>query len=67
MDYVHYNPVKHGWVTAVKDWPFSTFNRWVRAGVYPLDWAGNGGQEAGGFGERSEFPHRQGFPAILLS
>jgi len=42
MDYVHINPVKHGWVAAVRDWPFSTFHRLVEAGVYPADWAGDG-------------------------
>lgn len=40
MDYIHFNPVKHGWVNAVKDWPYSTFHRWVRKGIYPPDWAG---------------------------
>ena len=40
MDYVHYNPVKHGWVKRVRDWPYSTFHRLVKQGVYPLDWAG---------------------------
>jgi putative transposase len=43
LDYLHYNPVKHGWVKQVKDWPYSTFHRWVRQGVYPLDWAGSEG------------------------
>lgn len=37
-DYIHYNPVKHGLVTAPKDWPYSTFHRYVRDGKYPLDW-----------------------------
>jgi putative transposase len=38
MDYVHYNPVKHGHVTAVREWPYSTFHRLVEAGLYPPDW-----------------------------
>ena len=38
IDYIHYNPVKHGWVTNVKDWPYSTFHRYVRQGVYPQNW-----------------------------
>jgi putative transposase len=42
IDYVHYNPVKHGYVAAVAHWPYSTFHRWVKAGVYPLDWGGEG-------------------------
>jgi REP-associated tyrosine transposase len=41
MDYVHYNPVKHGHVTAVAQWPYSTFHRWVKAGVYPVGWGGD--------------------------
>ncbi|GAA5161592.1 REP-associated tyrosine transposase [Viridibacterium curvum] len=40
MDYVHFNPVKHGLVRSVADWPHSTFHRLVRAGVYAADWAG---------------------------
>ncbi len=34
IDYLHFNPVKHGYVNTVKDWPYSTFNRYVREGVY---------------------------------
>jgi putative transposase len=42
LDYIHYNPVKHSLVTAPRDWPYSSFHRWVRKGVYPPDWgAGN--------------------------
>ena len=43
MAYVHINPVKHGLVKRVADWPYSTFHRLVNTGVYPLDWAGDGG------------------------
>ncbi len=39
MDYIHYNPVKHGHVARVADWPYSTFHRAVKSGQYPLDWA----------------------------
>ena len=38
MDYIHYNPVKHGYVTSVKDWPFSSFHRDIDAGVYNENW-----------------------------
>lgn len=44
MDYVHINPVKHGLVNRVADWPHSTFHRLVAQGIYPVDWAG--GSEA---------------------
>ncbi len=40
LDYIHYNPVKHGWAKQVKDWPYSTFHHWVSQGVYPLEWGG---------------------------
>jgi len=40
VDYCHINPLKHGLVAAVRDWPFSTFHHYVQAGIYPLDWAG---------------------------
>ncbi len=38
VEYIHYNPVKHGLVKAPKDWPYSSFHRYAREGVYPLDW-----------------------------
>jgi putative transposase len=40
MDYIHYNPVRHGHVERVGDWPYSTFHRCVRQGVYPEAWGG---------------------------
>lgn len=52
VDYIHYNPVKHGHVLRVKDWPYSTFHRYVRCGVYPHDWAGGGFEGVHGCGER---------------
>ena len=52
VDYVHYNPVKHGLVERVAAWPHSSFHRHVRLGWLPLDWAGGGAQDDGGkFGE----------------
>lgn len=41
VDYIHFNPVKHGLVTRVADWPWSSFHRYVRRGIYPLDWGGD--------------------------
>ena len=38
MDYLHWNPVKHGKVRQVADWPFSSFHRLAAAGIYPPDW-----------------------------
>jgi putative transposase len=54
IDYIHINPVKHGLVTRVRDWPYSSFHRMVKLGVYPQDWAGDVSQLGDGFfGERS--------------
>jgi putative transposase len=39
VEYVHRNPVKHGYVIRVRDWPYSSFHRYVRQGLYPVDWA----------------------------
>ncbi|EKM5066558.1 transposase [Cronobacter turicensis] len=41
MDYVYFNPVKHGWVRQACEWPFSSFHRDVARGLYPKTWAGN--------------------------
>ena len=40
VDYIHYNPVKHGLSKRVADWPYSSFYRYVRMGWLPEDWAG---------------------------
>ena len=40
VDYIHYNPVKHGLVSRVTDWPYSSFRRYVAAGWLDADWAG---------------------------
>jgi putative transposase len=47
MDYVHFNPVKHGHVAFAWDWPYSTFHRHMKAGLYPPDW---------GVGDVDDFP-----------
>jgi putative transposase len=41
LNYIHYNPVKHGLVENVADWPYSTFHRYVRHGLYPVNWGEN--------------------------
>ena len=51
MDYVHFNPVKHGLAAHPGEWPFSSFRRCVAAGLYPASWCG-GRDEPGDVGER---------------
>jgi putative transposase len=50
VEYCYINPVKHGLVTRVRDWPHSSFHRDVEAGVFPEDWAGDM-ESVGEFGE----------------
>lgn len=38
IDYIHFNPVKHGYVQRAADWPFSSFHRYMRLGILPADW-----------------------------
>ena len=38
VDYIHWNPVKHGLASRAIDWPYLTFTRFVSDGVYPNDW-----------------------------
>ena len=45
VDYIHYNPVKHGYVQRVQDWPHSSFHRYVRDVLLPLDWGDAGGPD----------------------
>lgn len=40
MNYVYINPLKHGLVNKVSDWPYSSFHRDVKRGLYTIDWAG---------------------------
>lgn len=37
-DYIHYNPVKHGLVKSVSDWPWSSFHRYMKMGYYEAGW-----------------------------
>jgi putative transposase len=52
VDYIHFNPVKHGYVDRAQDWPYSSFHRLVRTGAYPREWSGRDDDPDGGFGER---------------
>jgi putative transposase len=52
VDYCYINPVKHGLVKAVADWPYSSFHCDVKRGIYPANWAGiNIAIDEGEFGE----------------
>lgn len=38
VEYIHYNPVKHGYATSAMEWPYSSFQHYVAADIYPADW-----------------------------
>ncbi|OGT58807.1 MAG: hypothetical protein A3F14_04260 [Gammaproteobacteria bacterium RIFCSPHIGHO2_12_FULL_43_28] len=38
VNYIHYNPVKHGLVKSVRNWPYSSFHRYVKAEILPAQW-----------------------------
>ncbi len=42
VDYIHFNPVRHGLAEAPRDWLYSSFHRYVRDGCYPIDWGADG-------------------------
>lgn len=51
VDYIHFNPVKHGLVPRVRDWPYSSFHRYVERKELPADWGGDVREVSGEFGE----------------
>jgi putative transposase len=55
VEYIHFNPVKHGLVSRVRDWPHSSFHRYVPDGLLPNDWAGDADNTGVDFGERHRF------------
>jgi len=54
VNYIHFNPVKHGHIDCVNRWPYSSFHNFVKRRVLPLDW-GSGYVELGGGVLGSEF------------
>jgi len=46
VNYIHWNPVKHGFVTAVRDYQWSSFKQFVAAGDYQIDWGSSGSADA---------------------
>jgi putative transposase len=53
VDYIHFNPVKHGQVTRAADWPYSSIHRYIEAGMMDHDLSGGiCGNDKSGYGER---------------
>jgi putative transposase len=51
LDYVHYNPVKHGLTQHVADWADSSFSHFMRRGSYEASWGSEAPDDTGQFGE----------------
>jgi putative transposase len=51
IDYIHFNPVKHGYVSRAADWPHSSFHRYVARGLLPPEWGGDRCENTDDFGE----------------
>jgi putative transposase len=51
MDYVHFNPVKHGVAGSAGEWAFSSLHRCAKQGLYPADWT-SAGDTVGEWGDR---------------
>ena len=51
VDYIYFNPVKHGYVERPIDWPHSSFHRDVRSGLLKNNWTHAGDDESEKFGE----------------
>jgi putative transposase len=41
IEYIHFNPVKHGLTNSISDWPYSSFSKFVQEGFYPIEWGKN--------------------------
>jgi putative transposase len=50
IDHIHTDPVRHGWVRALRKWPYSSLHAYIAHGLRPLHW--NGGVE-GSYGART--------------
>lgn len=53
VNYIHFNPVKHGHVARASDWPHSSIRRFIERGMVSEDWAADVPAGSGGYGERS--------------
>lgn len=52
VDYIHYNPVKHGYASRAVEWPYSSIHRYIAAEILTENWGANEPKEDGTYGER---------------
>ena len=51
VEYIHYNPVKHGYVESPADWPYSSIHKYIELNEIPRDWGTEASFDDGDFGE----------------
>lgn len=56
IDYIHFNPVKHGLAACALDWPHSSFHRFVKQGLLAGNWGSDFDAHQGDFGEPASSP-----------
>ena len=60
VQYIHYNPVKHGYVKSAVDWKYSTIHHFISKGILAPNWGENYEDSGITVGEVLGFvPHRQ--------
>ena len=52
IDYIHFNPVRHGWISRSVDCPYSTVHGYIEREMIAPDWGGGMGDDESGYGER---------------
>jgi len=52
IDYIHFNPVKHEYVKAPAEWPYSSIHRYIRQGILTPEWALGVDDSGADYGER---------------
>ena len=52
LDYIHFNPVKHGYVMKPSDWPYSTIHRYIEKRIIDENWGHSDHNALGECGER---------------
>lgn len=67
VDYIHFNPVKHGHVHRASEWPYSSIHRYIKAGIITNDWGGGvDNNDKSGYGERWEVGVRKLTPTLYI-
>ena len=53
INYIHYNPVKHGYVNNANEWQYSTIHQYIKQGVITQNWGSENIMLTQDYGERN--------------